>query len=468
MRESGKRWLWGITGLAAVLRFPALFANHFHADEALFASYARLIAVWQDPLLQMPAVDKPPLLFYAQAVFYPLFGPVEWAARLPDFIASLLLIPLVGVWAWRMYEDEKTAVFSSIFIALIPLTIQFSATAFTDPLLTLFVVAALAAVGGQQPAASGKSGVLFGLAAATKYQAWLFLPLLVGLGWLNGWRWREWRRWLSGLAPVLGGLWLWGWVRLSSGNLWSAQISNFGGLRLAWSWELWPRARDWFHLWGQAAGGMWLGGLLLGLLMLAGVYAWRRRDPQAMTTRFLLLFGWGYLLVHWLLAVPVWDRYLLPLLPILALVLGSFLSFLMPHSSLLIFLLLLPGAWEARNGRFPIGGYPGADQGAAVVAQSLNDAPYGTVLYDHWYSWQWRYHLFDKRVYVSWFPDAGALVDELIVFGGDGHPHYLALPKSAVAEPVKRAVRQAGFRLQPVLLAAPAQIDLFEVVDVGD
>ena len=49
MTNDGKRWLWGITGLAAFLRYPALFANSFHADEALFASFARSIAVWGDP-----------------------------------------------------------------------------------------------------------------------------------------------------------------------------------------------------------------------------------------------------------------------------------------------------------------------------------------------------------------------------------------------------------------------------------
>ncbi len=464
MQESDKCWLWGVTGVAAIVRFPALFANHFHADEALFASYARLIAVWRDPLLQTPAVDKPPLLFYSQAIFYPLFGPVEWAARLPDFIASLLLVPLVGLWAWQVYKAGKTAVFAAALIALLPLPIQFSATAFTDPLLTFFLVASLAAMRSKGPI----PGFLFGLSVMTKYQAWLFLPLLVGLGWQSGWRGRDWGRWLVGFLPAMALLLLWEVARTGGVALWSTQLANFGGIRLIWSWELWPRARVWFTLWGQAAGANWLGGLLLILLVLAGIRAWRRRDQQALTTRFLLLFGLGYWLLHWLLAVPVWDRYLLPLFPILALITGYLFSFLIPHSSFLILLLLLPGAWEARNGRFPIGGYSGADQGAAVVAQSLNNAPYGTVLYDHWYSWQWRYHLFDKRVYVSWFPDPDALVEELAAFGRDGNPHYLALPHSAAARPVKRAVTQAGFRLRPVPLAAPAAIDLYEVVSTGD
>ena len=85
-----------ITGLTAVLRAPGLFANSFQADEALFATWAREIAIWRDPLLQMQPIDKPPLLFYLQALFYPLFGPVEFAARWPNWIVGLEIVSASG------------------------------------------------------------------------------------------------------------------------------------------------------------------------------------------------------------------------------------------------------------------------------------------------------------------------------------------------------------------------------------
>ena len=69
MNRSEHWWLAGWSGLALFFRLPGLFANRFHADEALFASFARTIAVWRDPLLQMQPIDKPPLLFYAPALF---------------------------------------------------------------------------------------------------------------------------------------------------------------------------------------------------------------------------------------------------------------------------------------------------------------------------------------------------------------------------------------------------------------
>ncbi len=465
MNRSEQWWLAGWSGAALFFRLPGFFANHFHADEALFASFARTIAVWRDPLLQMQPVDKPPLLFYAQALFYPLFGPVEFAARLPNFIVSILLVPLTAVLAWRLYGDGKTAVMTAAIIACLPLAIQFSPTAFLDPFLTFWLIAALAALVSRKP---GVSGMLFGLAVATKYQAWLFAPLLLGLGWLWHWRWADWRRWLAGFLPVMLLLVVWELARNGGMGLWSAQMANFGGVRFSWSWELLPRALDWLLLWLQAFG--LLGVIVLLLLALAGVKAWRGRDWPSLQTKLLLLFVIAYLCVHWMLAIPVWDRYLLPLFPLLVVVMVQGLNisqvwdFRVVSVVVLLVCLLLFNAWEARNGRYPIGGQRDADQGVAVVAEILADAPYGTVLYDHWYSWQWRYHLFDKQVYASWLPNPAALADELAVFGADGHRHYLILPDSAAARPFMRAVDSTGFDLQPVILPAPTQMQLYEIV----
>ena len=298
-----------LTWLAAFFRLLGLFANWFHADEALFASFARHIAVWLDPLLVTQPVDKPPLLFYLQALFYPLFGPVEWAARMPNLIASLLLVPLVGVLVWRLYGDGLTAVLSATFIALSPFAIQFSPTAFTDPLMTTLLAASLAAVAGRSERRGWWCGLWFGLAMGTKYQAWLFWPLLAGIAWLVGWGWRDWRRWLVGLLPVLLGLLWWDVARTGGFSLWSRQIGNYGGVRPSWSWELWPRFWAWGEMWNWLAGG-WL--LLLLVAVCTAVLGWRawRRPRQGSDFDLLfILYLLGYGLLHWLLAVPVWDRY---------------------------------------------------------------------------------------------------------------------------------------------------------------
>jgi 4-amino-4-deoxy-L-arabinose transferase-like glycosyltransferase len=475
-----------ITGLTAVLRARGLFANSFQADEALFATWAREIAIWRDPLLQIQPIDKPPLLFYLQAVFYPPFGPAEFAARWPNWIASLLLVPLTGILAWKLYRRPGTAILAAALLALFPLTIQFSPTAFTDPLLTFLLITGLTAVASQK---SGWAGLLFGLALIAKYQAILFLPLLVGLGWGMSWRWRHWFRGYAGLLLPVGAFFAWEMARIGSFSLWQTQISNFGGVRLSWSWEIWPRFWAWVDLWQTAVSP-----LIFYLLIPAT--AWfllqhlrpsqtcqvsfttpkilrGRPDRSKKTDRLLLIFTLGYGLFHWLWAIPVWDRYLLPLLPLLALLLARAYGDLLAHlptaapilqfrgAIVILALLFISASWSARNGRYPLGSFPQADQGAAEIAEALANAPYGTVLYDHWFSWQWRYHLFDKRVFVSWFPHGAALATDLAAFGQDGSPRYLALPNTAVAQPIIRTVQNAGFTLTAV--AQSDQIVLYEI-----
>jgi hypothetical protein len=245
-------------------------------------------------------------------------------------------------------------------------------------------------------------------------------------------------------------------------------VSNYGGVRLAWSWELWPRLRDWGTLWGTAVP-LYLFPFILLLILALFLRGWRAGDGDGRIDILLSLFTLGYFLLHWFLAVPVWDRYLLPILPIVAVLIGRGLSRdwgLVRHFqvavSLLFVIVLLFAALPARYGRYPVGGQAGADQGAGAIAQYLADAPYGTVLYDHWYSWQWRYHLFDKRVYVSWFPHGAALAENLQAFGRDGNPRYVALPATAVSQPIRRAIREAGFQLHPI--ANEGKITLYQII----
>jgi 4-amino-4-deoxy-L-arabinose transferase-like glycosyltransferase len=515
--SGGRRYKWCITGLlllAAVLRFHALFANSFHADEALFATFARLIATWRDPLLQTQLVDKPPLLFYLQAIFYPLFGLVEWPARLPNFIASFLLIPLTGRLVTQLYRDELAAILAAALITLSPLTIQFSATAFTDPLLVTLLMASLVAV--TRPAVLRMAydakntqyairnthyllpGLLFGLAAAAKYQAWLFFPLLVALtlfknpksqipnpNSLRSTLVAPLFTFLLAAIPILLAVIFWEWARTGHFTLWQSQITDYGGLRLAWSWELWPRLNQWGHLWGYLLGSPVLAfGLLLAMPPFLALLIHDQDRPTTLD-QFFLLFLLGYFLLHWFVAVPIWERYILPAVPIAAILLGRFasrlLAFAMPHLlgdlpnrptgatflpvavATALLLIQLPPAFQARLGRFPIGGQPSADSGAAEVAALLVNAPYGTVLYDHWYSWQWRYHLLDSGVYISWFPRPAALARDLAVFGGNGQPRYLALPENAAAHPVLRAVTQAGFEARH-LYTAEGGMTLYQLV----
>ncbi len=466
--------------LAYALRLPGLFANTFHADEALFAGWARLIAVWRDPLLQTQAVDKPPLLFYLQALFFPAFGPVEWAARLPNVVASVLTVALVALLSWNLTRDRAASWLAAMFVALAPLAISFGPTAFIDPLLTMWLMAALALAvradraGRLRPFRPALAGLCLGLAVATKYQAWLFLPLVAGLGWLGGYGRREWGRALAGFGLPLLALAAWSAARPGAVGLTAAQIGNIGGVRPAWSWELGRRLAAWAGLGHLALG--WPLAALAGLSLVAAVALSRRGEWRGTPAEALIgLFVAGYLLLHWLWAVPVWDRYLLPILPLVAILIARGTTALWRAGAaspspaaragvgLVLGTLLLAALWPAtgaRAGSVPLGGSRTADAGAAAVAGLLDEAPYGTVLYDHWYSWQWRYHLFDKTVYVSWFPHADGLLDDLSAFGGGTSPRYIVLPPGDTGRPVARRLADAGWVLVPVPAPGRSRTDM--------
>lgn len=482
--------LWITCWVGAALRFSALFANRFHADEALFAGWARLIAVWRDPLLLTQAVDKPPLLFYLQAMAYPLFGPVEWAARMPNLVTSILLIPITAMLAWALFRDATAALTAAFLIAVAPLPVQFSATAFSDPLLTFWLVVALyfaarttATYANRGILSSFLAGLFLGLAVATKYQAIFFLPLLGGIAMLEGWRWREYRRALAGFVLGTIPLGLWMAARVDTGGLVRLQWANIGGLRPAWSWELWPRLVAQAGLWQLAFGRPVLVGVILVILVLFLTRRWW--SSRASVTDWLLaLFVLGYMLLHWLWSVPVWDRYLLPIFPLVAILIGRGVSWLWEAGQewaapgraqrlfrggvlglgVLLVLAHLPVAKAAHAGQFPIGGQPSADGGAAEIAGLLADAPYGTVLYDHWYSWHWRYQLFDNRVYVSWFPHGDALVADLAAFGQSGPPRFIALPGSEISRPIVRRLEEAGYQLTDMSQSKPkAAMTLYRI-----
>lgn len=471
---------------AVLLRVHGFFFNTFHADEALFAYWSRLIAVGRDPLLMNQLVDKPPLLFYLQAIFYPILGPVELAARIPNFAASIISIPATGLLTWRLFRHELACVLAAAFITFSPLAIQFSGTAFTDPLLTLWLTLSLVAsshnvshrfylhneVARQGGRVADRNallaGIFFGLALATKFQAWLFLPLVISLALVGLWRRRQWRRWLVGLLSCLLIVFLWELLRGSGPTLASQQLSSFGGIRVSYSWELWPRLAAWAEQWRYVLDSEILSFIVILSLPLYLALLIHDDDKSTVIDQILTLFLIGYFVFHWILAIPAWDRYILPLLPLVGIVLARFIlrvtNFVMDELPTtgrykarlnqifwlipLTFLLFQGrGILDAYAGRLPIGGQPDADHGISATVEALSEAPYGTVLYDHWYSWQIRYYLFDSRTFISWFPDNASLKQDLLVFGRDGNPRYILLPAAGIAKPIARSIEEAGFSL---------------------
>ena len=479
-----RRWLVSITPIAlllvaTLLRFRGLFIVHAHPDEAIFATWARMIGTWQAPLLQGELVDKPPLLFYLQGSLYPLLGtPAIWVSRLPNLVASILIVPVTLRFARDLYRDRLTTVVTAMLATFSPLLVAFSSTSFTDPLMTALVMGALLAFRRSSPGDSGASaskgddrsefrrtfgaGLLMGLAVATKYQALLFVPLQIGLGCFHGHPARLWRSWLAGFSVPLLCLFGWSLARDGMPGIWGLQAENYGGLRLAWSWELWPRLEAWGELWGSLLNAPVLAFALILASPVFLALLIQRQDRHTALDQMLLIFLLVYVTMHWFVAVPIWDRYLVPVAPLAITLLGRFVSrvvsFVAPeiplqkrwlHAGPVMLILTLvagPVIADQDAGASAIH----SQDGPAAVAGELADAPYGAVLYDHWFSWELRYALMDGKVYLSWFAHPEALVADLDAFLGHGPARYVVLPRGPAAIPVIRALGDASYSLQTV------------------
>lgn len=471
-----QRWrllLLLIVLLGVAMRWQGFFLRVLHPDEALFATWARQIGTWRDPLLQTVWVDKPPLLFYLQAIFYPLIGPAEWAVRIPNYVASVLMIPLTAQLTWHWYRSELAALIAATVIALSPFAIMFSPTGFTDPLLICLLIASLICASRDK---AWWSGLLWGLALLTKYPAIFYLPLIGVIAIARRWRWQRWMTW--GVAAGLVALVLFGWLQIAFGDLAFGDTGDgkiIAGIDPIYSWQLQARWEKWGDLLWHVVGYRFT--WLIGVCWLA--LLWKSRTYDVM----LVVFMVGFLAFHWLWDVPAWDRYVFPLVPLVAVAVGRGMTKMLneaahwvtylhhPRVKVAVSLLALvgmlwwmaPKATQARDGGFRIGRMHLADHGADQIAQELKDAPYGTVLYDHWYSWQWNYHLFDTGVYIAWTPHPDELIDDLTTHYDD--QRFIALPNTPQAVPFEQALIAANYSLIPIIQseAQPTHITLYKI-----
>jgi len=333
---------------AFALRVHYLAHDRFHADEALYAGWALRI-LDDDPLLLDEPVDKPPLYLYLLAASMRLFGTSEIAARWPNVAASMLNVALLYRLARRLY-DRKTGHWAALFLACSPYAVLFARTAFTDPLLVTWTLAALniIATRGQSPPPPGRRyppgwevgwGLFVGLAFATKQHAILLLPLILGLAWVL----RPPRAWpvLRGILLALLGFALpyalvtwWDAQRWAiRPGFWQQSAQSYGGLRWAPFNEWGSRLIEWLG-WARYLVGSPLLYVLLGLgsatLLVRGWWRVRVRqarmpalqDQSARLDRLWAGYGVAYLIAHTVLGFSIWDRYLLPLAPLASMLLA--------------------------------------------------------------------------------------------------------------------------------------------------
>jgi hypothetical protein len=517
-------WPWLTTtlvGLAVLssllLPLNLLSTQRFHHDEALYATWALEIASGRNPLLQQTPIDKPPLFLYIVAGAMWLLGATETAARLPSLLATGATVGLTFGLGRKLY-GPGVGLLACWLAALSPFTILFAPTAFTDPLLVALVLAAcLTAAYGR----AGWAGVGLGLAIAAKQQGVFFIPLVLGIlaclratgrspdedlsrsfpgpgcpvspprfgsERLSRLTWAIARplpdvAWLlAGLTLALLPAFIWDLWRFQAPGFWRQSLINYGQLA-ANAASFGERWSGFMALLQYGTASSWLNLIfLIGLPLLLG---YPDRLAQRPTTRsrpstafhqtrldwLLLLFGLAFLLGHGVFSFQVWDRYLLGLIPLSALLLARVL--LLPWSifkahwpdrylelkpwvervaglslGVVVVLAMARPVQEAANARYPLGSNSHALRGIEQVTAYLQgNVGADTTLYHRWLGTHWRFYLWGYPYDLQYWPSARFLAAR-------ARPgHLIAFPSWESDTEARLALAEAGLELHELMRA---------------
>ncbi len=190
--------LLACAALAAILYLPALGRPAlWEPDEGRYAEIAREMVLSHDYVTPrddgVRYFEKPPLVYWAEALSIKLLGANEFAVRLPAALASVAEVTVTAALGEAMF-GAAAGLAAAMVLVLSPLVFGFARFATLDPALALFVTAALGAFWAAARApgfdcAAGRRWFLLSAAAAAlgtlaKGPVALMLTGMVGLAWL--------------------------------------------------------------------------------------------------------------------------------------------------------------------------------------------------------------------------------------------------------------------------------------------
>ena len=418
-------------GFALSLRLLDRFP--LREDEAIYSVWA--LHFWQqDPFFLTVWPDKPPLFLWTLALIFEWWGATPAAGRLLNIMLTLLTALVIGATARRLWGKPSALLATTLYL-LNPFAMSFAPTVYTDPMLVFAGQLALwLALTGRSLGA----GLWLAVAIMTKQQGLFYVPL-IGLVLWRGQPTRAHRgHWFAlGALLVLVPIFYWDSLRWAvAPSPWDLGVRNYGALQLVAPGEWLARSRGWAGLlWYFTASwsGWWL---VAASLVAAAGYGLRSNWPLgrqyfalASDSPILWLTSWGagFLLLHNVTTIQVWDRYLLPLVPIFCLLvtwsvcqwgrgLAAVASRWLWLGTLLGLLWLLPPAVTASAGGWPIGGDHGAYGGLAAALAWLQQQPAAhAILYEQKLGWQYEFYLYNQLASGAyerrWFPSAVSLAD---------------------------------------------------------
>ena len=138
----------------------------------------------------------------------------------------------------------------------------------------------------------------------------------------------------------------------------------------------------------------------------------------------LSAFVLGYLAIHLLVTFQTWDRYLLPILPLIAILAARGLA--VAHEwlaqdprrararlplAIASAALLVWGSWLGVSGRLPVGSDHGAFDNLDKVVAFVRGRPPDALVYQHSLGWYFDFYLFDAPQKRPWWEDSWNLAD---------------------------------------------------------
>jgi 4-amino-4-deoxy-L-arabinose transferase-like glycosyltransferase len=329
-----------ILGIGGLLFFWRLDLPLLEPQEARYAEIPRQMldtGSWLTPVLHgQPYSDKPPLLYWLVMSCYSVLGVHDWAARLVPGLAGLLTVLTTYLWGRRVV-GERAGLIGGLILCLSARYLYLGRMLTFDTLLCLFLTASLASahIALRDRLSLAKrwwllSAVTCGLGILTKGPVALLLVIvpLAAVSLLDRQvqrpRWTDWLLYLLVCLATAGPWFL--YMALEHPTFvehffWQHHVVRF----------LQPFDHQepfWFHLPGLLVG------MLPWTLLLPGLIRWqlrrarKRAHRRSVPVRFFLLYaGWG--LLFFSLSGCKRATYVLPILPPLALALGSYLDVLL-------------------------------------------------------------------------------------------------------------------------------------------
>ena len=145
MARTATSGLWILFGVLWLANLP--LRPLFDPDEGRYAEIPREMVAngdWVTPTLNgLKYLEKPPLQYWATAVFYSVFGVHEWTARLWATSLAFLCIPLVFLFARRIGYSSDTSVIAAALLASNPYFVLTGQLNLLDQGFTFFLSTAI-------------------------------------------------------------------------------------------------------------------------------------------------------------------------------------------------------------------------------------------------------------------------------------------------------------------------------------